>query len=522
MVICFLRASPQPVRCQRLLGSVRGRFPFCLFVAGVLLGAGVRADERSLVDAAKAQDQQRVIELLKRGMDVNAQESDGTSALHWAAYHNDLAIVERLIRAGAHVDQADDQGVTPLIVASMGGNGSVVQLLLAAKAKPDARALPTQVTALMYAARSGSEDAVKALLLAGADANTRETAHGQTALMWAAARGHAGAARLLAESGANLRARALPTNIPVIRSSRYGANERTPVFTGDRNGFTPLLFAVRSGDRATTAVLIDAGADVNECSVDGVSPLTLAIHSGHGHLTSLLLERGADPNADAAGYAPLHAAVLRGDAASVRTLLSAGAKPDPVVSQGTEVRRFSRDFAISAEWRGATPLWLAARFLETEIVKTLLSAKAMPGIATADGTTVLMAATGVGKRGLRRGAPYDHDRRERLLNPSDIEQAINDLPQEQSRVLECLELLLPFNLDVNERRGDGSTAIYGAASNHYPRVIELLAQRGADVTVRNKRGETPLAAVQGRGERQKESPESIATVAMLKKMGAVD
>jgi ankyrin repeat protein len=110
------------------------------------------------------------------------------------------------------------------------------------------------------------------------------------------------------------------------------------------------------------------------------------------------------------------------------------------------------------------------------------------------------------------------------MDPSDIERAIQNLPQEQARVLECLAALFPSNLDVNERRHDGDTAIFGAASNHYPEVIDFLVQHGAKVDLRNKNGDTPLMAAGAgrRAERTKLSPEAIATIATLKKLGAVE
>ena len=84
----------------------------------------------------------------------------------------------------------------------------------------------------------------------------------------------------------------------------------------DAGGSTALLFAAPSGDAESARLLLDAGANVNDTAADGNSALVLAAFSGHGAVARLLIERGADPNAAGAGYTALHAAALRGDAAT--------------------------------------------------------------------------------------------------------------------------------------------------------------------------------------------------------------
>ena len=92
---------------------------------------------------------------IQQGASVNAAEADGTTALHWASYRDDLESADLLIRAGAKVNAANDLGATPLWTASLNGSAAMVRRLLDAGANPNATLLSGE-TPLMVAARSGS------------------------------------------------------------------------------------------------------------------------------------------------------------------------------------------------------------------------------------------------------------------------------------------------------------------------------------------------------------------------------
>ena len=113
----------------------------CLPVVAALLalvaaGPAVRADESadSLIDAVKSGSIDRVRTLLRPGVNVNAPQGDGATALHWAAHRNDVAAADLLLRAGAAVNAANDLGATAIWLA--GVNGSAVGLVLVAEANP--------------------------------------------------------------------------------------------------------------------------------------------------------------------------------------------------------------------------------------------------------------------------------------------------------------------------------------------------------------------------------------------------
>src|SRR5579862_8686533 len=91
----------------------------------LLLPLGVMAAAQSdlrLVEAAKQGNNETIRSLLKQKIDVNARQADGTTALAWAVYHDDIETAELLISAGANVNVANDYGVGPLSLACDNGS----------------------------------------------------------------------------------------------------------------------------------------------------------------------------------------------------------------------------------------------------------------------------------------------------------------------------------------------------------------------------------------------------------------
>ena len=128
-----------------------------------IAGTALAAERATLADAAERRDRAAIRAELTRGVDVNATQVDGTTALHWAAHYDDAETAALLVKAGANVNAANRYGVPPLALACTNGNAAVVRLLLEAGADANAT-MKGGETVLMMAARSGSVDAVKALL----------------------------------------------------------------------------------------------------------------------------------------------------------------------------------------------------------------------------------------------------------------------------------------------------------------------------------------------------------------------
>jgi ankyrin repeat protein len=497
--------------------------------------AVVRRDLR-LIDAVREQDRARALTLIKQGIDVNVAQPDGATALHWAVHWEDVELVDRLLAGKARPNVVNDLGVTPIVMAATAGNSRVVEKLLAGGADANA-SLESGETALMLAARVGSEAGVTALLARGAKVDAREGTRGQTALMWAIVNKHPAVTRILLEHGANIHLRSetrkLVYNMGGNRSAGSAAAD-TPLEEVALGGSTPIMFAARSGDMESTRMLVAKGANVNDTEADGNTALIVAAHSGHGTLAAFLLEQGADAKAAPLGYTALHAAVLRGTLRDrgvrnddpgaglplVRALLAHGADPNARVTKGTPVRRWSHDFALLERWIGATPLWLAARFLELDMIRVLAARGADVHLTARDGTTPLMAAAGTGYSRASGTEAFIKDRRDfSSYNSESFAVATRIPPEEERQVIEALRTLIDLGADVNRQNAAGDTAVHAAAALGMNTVISFLAERGADLSAKNKAGRSPIDVAR-RDDGVGFSVVREETVAVLRKLGA--
>src|SRR5688572_8458836 len=432
------------------------------FLAAQAASLGAAGAPVTIVDAAKAGNLEAVRTFLKQPKAATVASKDGTTALHWATDHNNLAMAQALVRAGANVRAANRYGVTPMYSAAVNGNAALIELLLNAGADPNV-ALPEGETPLMTAARTGKAEAVRLLLARGAAVNGVEKWKQQTALMWAAHEGNADVVRILIEADANVTAR-----------SAFG--------------WTPLLFAARQGQIAAIDALVAGGARINETLPDGTSALVTAVQGNNYEAAAALLKHGIDPNATGQGWTALHQ--IAWSRRPQRGQNNPGQRPmgdvssldlaRKLVEHGADINaRQTREPNSDMEGRnslnrfGATPLFLAAKSVDVPLMEVLLELGADPFIGNVDGDSPLMVAAGVGvySQGESPG-----------------------LPEESA---DAVKILLDLGAPVNDVDKNGETAMHGPAWRGSNEAAMLLLDAGAKLDVRNSRGWLPLTIAEG-------------------------
>ena len=465
-------------------------------------------DAPAIVDAARAPDAETVRALIAAGVDVDAAQPDGATALHWAAYRNDPEVAALLLDAGAGVNATNELGATPLWLAADNGSAAMVERLLAAGADPDIALLGGE-TPLMTASRTGNADAVRQLAARGADVNAKERSRGQTALMWAVAQGHHDVIDVLLAHGADVRARSR-VRPRMMHAAATNGSQYDQGVVWSRGGYTPLLFAARHGDVGAGRRLVAAGADIDDAAPTGASVLAVAVHSGHASFARFALEAGADPNDTGAGYAPLHAAILRGDSELTTALLAAGANPDIRLERGTPLRRAGQDWALAPQHVSATPYWLAAYYQEADIMRALAAWGADPSLTTLERWAhVFERAGGVGPPHIAGGfqtpllaAVSGTSTRGRRFNSS-----LRNPDREERAAYEAARVAIEHGTDVNQVDHVGTAPLHSAAQRNYATVVELLAAHGADLNVRNSSGATALTLAERAEAQRLERPD---------------
>lgn len=182
-----------------------------------------------------------------------------------AARHGDLKELKECLAKGMHVNDPDDDGSTPLLMAVCYGHIECVEALLEAGADPSLSG-KHGITPVFFACQEGHVSCLTQLIAKGGDLNTPNSQDGGTPLYIASSKNNAECVELLIHAGAD------------VNKSRL-------------DGSTALQTAIKKGHKKVAGLLIAGGADVEaKLPPHGKTPFLMAMEMMHAGDTNMRKE----------------------------------------------------------------------------------------------------------------------------------------------------------------------------------------------------------------------------------------
>jgi ankyrin repeat protein len=448
----------------------------------------VKADEANklaLVHAAEADDLRAVSALLKKHLTADAAEGDGTTALHWAAYNDDLVLAQLLIHAGATPDARTRlRSLTPLHMAAETGDGALIEALLKAGAKVDALN-ESGTTPLMIASASGSTAAVRTLIAHGADVNARERANGETALFFAASYDRADVVRLLLSKGADA-----GVKTPVSKLER--------VSVGPDGELLDTKKPAKEGVKAEQANAVPSARSAASGAPKGEAATAGPQEEKEAEESKSPAANPDDKTKDAYGFTAadrkkrVYGATQIG---GLTALLVAGR--DGQINAVNAFLDAGGDVNQTSDTDHATPLILAVINGHYDLAKVLLDRGANPRLSTTDGATALYAVIDV------QWAPHTWYAQPIIANEHigylDLASALLGHGADPNAAIGKKLWFRAFANDETWFDVEGATPFLRAAIAGDLAAMKLLVEHGANPNLATKSGDTPLMAAAGVG-----------------------
>lgn len=276
----------------------------------------------------------------------------------------------------------------------------------------------------------------------------------------------------------------------------------------NRDGNTPLMFAIACNDDASIESLLARGANVNTISNKGETALMAAAMSGKINLVRKLLERGADVNATnhcsetALSFATEynHTDVINLLFPLTKTNGSVRITQPPMPAHVNSPDKTKARAASHAKPTGTKPTH--------STIQTKSSASAPVNAAIVKGDTVLMSAARNGKYKfveplLKAGADVtamNHKGETALSLAKDpkVKSLLQEKIDYQLRIAardndaKKVEQLLAIGAKVDGATSEGITALMFATQNGHHDVVKLLLSNGTKVDAADPKGLTPL------------------------------
>ena len=473
-------------------------------------------------------------------VELNQQSGDDRTALHVAVERENPDVVQVLIDAGANIEIKNDEGRSPLHVASFVGEVATMTKLVRAGA--DVCSTDSEsMSCLMFAAHSGQTDAVRYLAgLPEVDLDQQST-DDRTALHFAVEANHPDVVQVLIDAGANIEIKNDEGRSPLHLASFSGelttvkllVEAGADVRATDAERDTCLILAAYSGHTDTVRYLAGLPeVELNQQSGDDSTALHFAVEPNHPDVVQVLIDAGADLDAkNGLGHSPLHMASISGELTTMTKLVRAGADlctTDPLRrtclmfaahhGHTNAVRYLAGLSEVDLNQQSGdkrTALYAAVMEKHTDVVQVLIDAGADIDAKDGDGRSPLFLASCLGElttvtKLVKAGADVratDSERDTCLILAANTPSAAHSGHTDTVRYLAGLP-----EVDLNQQSGDGHTALHFAVERENPDVVQVLIDAGANIEIKNNEGRSPLQVASFVGE--------VATMTKLVEAGA--